>query len=91
MPCFVVWKICFLLLLSGNGEEIGWIGFLHGGSNKGGGGIYGVGNFFEATTWRIRFPDGVIETEMVCRRRGIIFSGRFSVLSWSEPITVKGL
>ena len=64
MPHFVVWEICFLLL-SGNGEEIGWLGSLHGGSDEGGGGIYGVGNFLGATTWRIRFPDGVIEAGMV--------------------------
>ena len=42
MPRFVIWEICFLLLLSDNGEEIGWIESLHGGSNEGGGGIYGV-------------------------------------------------
>ena len=64
MPRFVVWEICFLLLLSGNGEEIGWIGSLHGGSDEGGG-IYGVGNFLGATAWRIRFPGGVIEAGMV--------------------------
>ena len=33
------------LLLSSNGEEIGWLGSLHGGSDEGGGGIYGVNNF----------------------------------------------
>ena len=64
MSCFVVWEICFLLL-SGNGEEIGWLGSLHGGSDEGGGGIYNVGNLLGATTWRIRFPDGVIEAGMV--------------------------
>ena len=64
MPRFVVWEIYFLLL-SGNGEEIGWLGSLHGGSDEGGGGIYGVGNFLGATIWRIRFPDGVIEAGMV--------------------------
>ena len=64
MPRFVVWEICFLLL-SVNGEEIGWFGSLHGGSDEGGGGIYNVGNLLEATTWRIRFPDGVIEAGMV--------------------------
>ena len=65
MPRFVVWEICFLLLLSGNGEEIGWLGSLHSGSDEGGGGIYGVGNFLGATTWNIRFPDGIIEVRMV--------------------------
>ena len=65
MPRFVVWEICFLLLLSGNGEEIGWLESLHGGSEEGGGGIYSVGNLLGATTWRIRFPDGVIEAGMV--------------------------
>ena len=64
MPRFVVWEICFLLL-SGNGEEIGWLGSLHSGSDEGGGGIYSIGNLFGATTWRIRFPDGVIEVGMV--------------------------
>jgi len=49
MPRFMVWEICFLLF-SGNGEEIGWLRFFHGGSDKGGGGIYGVGNFLGATT-----------------------------------------
>ena len=61
----MVWEICFLLLLSGNGEEIGWLESLHGGSEEGGGGIYCVGNLLGATTWRIRFPDGVIEVGMV--------------------------
>ena len=65
MPRFVVWEICFLLLLSGNGEEIGWLESLHGGSEEGGGGIYSVGNLLGATTWRIRFPDCVIEAGMV--------------------------
>ena len=65
MPHFMVWKICFLVLLSGNGEEIGWIGSLHGCSDEGGGGIYGVGNFLGATTWKIRFPDGIIEVRKV--------------------------
>jgi len=64
MPHFMGWDICFLLLLFGNGEEIGWIGSLHGGSDEGGG-IYGVGNFLGATTWRIRFPDGIIEVGIV--------------------------
>ena len=40
-------------------------GSLHGGSEEGGGGIYSVGNLLRATTWRIRFPDGVIEVGMV--------------------------
>ncbi|CAL5076055.1 unnamed protein product [Urochloa decumbens] len=62
---FVVWESCFLLLLSGNGEEIGWFGFLHGGTNEGGDGIYGVDNFLGAKTWRFRFPDGDIEAGMV--------------------------
>ena len=53
------------LLLSANGEEIGWLGSLHGGSDDGGGGIYGVSNLLGATTWKIRFPDGVIEAGMV--------------------------
>ena len=48
-----------------NGEEIGWLQSLHGGSEEGGGGIYSVGNLLGATTWRIRFPDGVIEVGMV--------------------------
>ena len=61
----MVWEICFLLLLSGNGEEIEWIGSLHSGSNEGGDGIYSVVNFFGATTWRIRFLDAVIEAGMV--------------------------
>ena len=65
MPRFVVWEICFLLLLSGNGEEIGRLESLYGGSDEGGGGIYGVNNFFGATTWRIRFPDGIIEAGIV--------------------------
>ena len=65
MPRFMVWEICFLLFLSGNGEEIEWIGSLHSGSDEGGGGIYSVNNFFGATTWRIRFPDAVIEAGMV--------------------------
>ena len=56
MSHFVVWEIYFLLLLSGNGEEIGWIGFLHGGSNKGGGGIYGVGNFLGRPHGELGFP-----------------------------------
>ena len=64
MSRFVVWEICFLLL-SVNGEEIGWLGSLHGGSDEGGGGIYGVHNFLGAATWRIRFLDGVIEAGMV--------------------------
>ena len=48
-----------------NGEEIGWLQSLHGGSEEGGGGIYSVGNLLGATTWRIRFPDGVIKAGMV--------------------------
>ena len=91
MPRFVVCEICFLLLLSGNGEEIGWLGSLHGGSDEGGGGIYGLGNFLGATTWRIRYSDGVIEKRGWCRRRGIILSSRFSVLSWLDLTTVKDL
>ena len=50
MPRFVVWEICFLLLLSGNGEEIGWLRSLYDGSDDGGGGIYSVGNLLGATT-----------------------------------------
>ena len=65
MPRFVVWEICSLLLISGNGEEIRWLGSLNGGSDEGGGGIYSVGNLLGATTWKIKFPNGVIETGMV--------------------------
>jgi hypothetical protein len=86
---FAVWEICFLLFFSGNGEEIGWIGFLHGSSNESGGGIY-VNNFFGITIWRFRFSDGDIKAEW-CRRRGIIFSSHFSILSWLEPTTGKDL
>ena len=50
MPHFVVWEICFLLLLSGNVEEIVWLGSLHGGYDEGGGVIYNVSNFLGATT-----------------------------------------
>ena len=64
MPCFMVWEICFLLL-SGNGGKIGWLESLHGSSDEEGGGIYSVGNLLGATTWRIRFSDGVIEVGMV--------------------------
>ena len=50
MSRFVVWENCFLLPLSGNGEEIGCLGSLHGGSDEGGVSIYSIGNLFEATT-----------------------------------------
>ena len=50
MSRFVVWEICFLLLLSDNDEEIGWFGSLHGGSNEEGDGIYSVHNLLGATT-----------------------------------------
>ena len=65
MPRFVVWEICFLLLLTGVGEEIGWIWSLHGGFDEGGDDFYGVDNFLRAATWRFRFPGGDIEAEMV--------------------------
>ena len=65
MPRFVVWEICSPLLISGNGEEIRWLGSLNGGSDEGGGCIYSVGNLFGVTTWRIRFPDGIIEAGIV--------------------------
>ena len=54
MPCFV--EICFLLLLSGNSEETGWLGFLHDGSDEGGGGIYSVGNFLGRPHRELGFP-----------------------------------
>ena len=54
MPCFV--EICFLLLLSGNSEETGWLGSPHGGSDEGGGGIYGVGNFLGRPHGELGFP-----------------------------------
>ena len=64
-PCRVSWYGRFVSSRSDNGEEIGWIGSLHGGSDEGGGSIYGVCNFLGATLWRIRFLDGVIEAGMV--------------------------
>jgi hypothetical protein len=66
MPCFVVWEICFLILLSGNGDETGRLGSLHGVFNKGGGSsIYDANNFLEMMTWRIRFLGGDTKAEMV--------------------------
>ena len=65
MPSFLVLGICFLLLLSGAGEEVGWIRFLHGDSDEDEGDNYGVSNFLGMTTWRIRFPDGDIKAEMM--------------------------
>jgi hypothetical protein len=62
---FAVCEICFLLIFFGNGGEIGWLGFLHGRSNEGGGGIYDINNFLGTATWRFRFPDGDIEAKMV--------------------------
>ena len=38
---------------------------LHGSSDEEGGGIYSVGNLLGATVWKIKFPNGVIETGMV--------------------------
>nr|CAB3453733.1 unnamed protein product [Digitaria exilis] len=55
-----------------NGEEIGWILSLHGGSDEGGGD--NVNNFM--TTWRIRFPDGGMRTGMMSPH-GIKFSRPF--------------
>jgi hypothetical protein len=68
MSRFVVWEVCFLPL-SGNGDEIGWLGsswrILGLGFDERGGGIYDVNNFHGAMTWRIRFSDGDTEAGMV--------------------------
>jgi hypothetical protein len=48
-----------------NGGETGWLGFLHGGSDEGGGGMYSVDIFPVTMTWIFRFLDGKIEVEMV--------------------------
>jgi hypothetical protein len=85
MLCFVVWDICFLLLLSGNSEEIGWIVSLHGGFDEGSGDMVSLtflkrwhGDLgFRMTTLRWRW----------CRRHGINFAGHFSVLSRLDPTT----
>lgn len=63
-PSFFVLVIC--LLLSGDGEEIGWIWFLRGDSDEDEDDNYSVCNFLSMTTWRIRFSDGdIIKAEMV--------------------------
>jgi hypothetical protein len=56
--------IC-LLLLFGDGKEVGWIWFLQGDSDEDEGNNYGVNNFFGMKTWTIRFPDDNIKAEMM--------------------------
>lgn len=85
-----IYEIGFLPLLFDNSEEIRWIGSLDGNFDEGGDDIYGVNNFFGATTWRIRFLDGYIEAGMVSLSWNK-FLQIFFVLSWSDPTTVKVL
>jgi hypothetical protein len=56
--------IYLLLFLPGDGEEAGWIRFLHGGSVEDEG-DNGVSNIIGLTTWRLGFPDGDIKAEMM--------------------------
>ena len=63
MPNFLVWEIYFLLLLSGDGERVGWNRFLHDGSTEDEGDNYDISNFIGMTTWRLFFPDDDIKAE----------------------------
>jgi hypothetical protein len=65
MPSFLVLGICLLLLLFGDGEEVGCILFLYGNFDEDEGDNYGVINFLIMTIWRIKFSNGDIKADMM--------------------------
>jgi hypothetical protein len=65
MPSFLALVICLLLPLFGDGEEVGWIWFLHGNSDEDEGDNYGISNFLGMMKSRFRFLDGDIKAEML--------------------------
>ena len=65
MPRFLVLGIYLLLLLSGDGELVGWNRFLHGDSVEDESDSYVVSILTGMTTWRLIFPDGNIKAETV--------------------------
>ena len=57
--------VIYLLLLFSDGEEIGWIRFLYGGSVEDEGDNYGVNNFLGMTTCIFFFPNDDIKEVMM--------------------------
>jgi hypothetical protein len=55
----------YLLLLSGDGEGVGWNCFLYGGSVEDESDNYGVSNFTDIMTWKLFFPSGDIKAEIM--------------------------
>jgi hypothetical protein len=62
MPIFLVLRI--YLLLSSNGERVGWKRFLHGSSVEDEGDNYGI-SILTGMTWRLLFSDSDIKADMV--------------------------
>jgi hypothetical protein len=55
----------YLLLLSSDGEGVGWNRFFHGDAIEDEGYNYGVNNLIGMTTFRLFFLDGDIKMEMM--------------------------
>lgn len=69
MPGILVLGICFLLFLSINYEEVGWIRSLHDNFDEDGGNNCGVNNFHGIKTWTIRFQDDDIKVGIMLPQR----------------------
>jgi hypothetical protein len=82
----LVLRIYFLLLLSNDGERVGWNRFLHDGSVEDGGDNYDVIILTSTMTLRLLFPDGDIKAEMVSPPWNILQS---FVLLWLDLVTIK--
>ena len=68
MLSFLVLEIYFLLLLlllSGDGERVGWNHFLHSGFDEDEVNNYGISILTGLTTWGLLFSDGDIKVEMM--------------------------
>jgi hypothetical protein len=65
MSNFLVLEFYLLLFLFGNDEGEEWNRLLHDGSVEDEDDNFGIGIFFDMTTWRLLFPDGGIKTEMM--------------------------
>ena len=59
MPNFMIPEIYLLLLLSGDGEGVGWNRFLYDDSIEDEGDNYDISNFTGMKAWRLFFPDPV--------------------------------
>jgi hypothetical protein len=85
MPSFLVFGIYFLLLLSGDGERVGWNCFLYDSSVEDEDDSYSV-SILTGMTVILLFLDGDIKAEMVPSPWNNFLR---SLLSWLDLVTIK--